>query len=66
MLPHVDTFPRRHLGSASADIEAMLSAIKAPSLDALVDATVPKSIRVKKPLTWPAPKGEFELLAELK
>ena len=62
----VDTFARRHLGSGSRDIEAMLHAIKAPSLDALIDDTVPSVIRVKKPLDLPAAMGEFELLNELK
>jgi glycine dehydrogenase len=66
MFAPTDTFARRHLGSASADIEAMLAAVKAASLDALVDQTVPKAIRLKKPLELPAPKGETELLAELK
>ncbi|MEW6430485.1 MAG: aminomethyl-transferring glycine dehydrogenase [Myxococcota bacterium] len=66
MLEFPDTFLRRHVGSASNDIEAMLRTVNAPSLDALIDQTVPKQIRVKKPLALPAPKGERELLEELK
>ncbi len=66
MLNHVDTFARRHAGASSRDLEEMLKTVKAPSLDALIEQTVPKKIRLKKPLNLPAPKGEFELLEELK
>ncbi len=66
MLDFTDTFARRHLGSSSKDVETMLSTVKAPSLDALIDQTVPKKIRLKKALELPAPKGEFEALAELR
>ncbi len=66
MLEFIDTFLRRHVGPSSKDIEEMLKVINAPSLDALIDQTVPKQIRVKKPLQLPAAKGESELLAELK
>ncbi len=66
MLAFTDTFARRHLGSSSKDVEAMLAAVKAGSLDQLVDETVPKTIRVKKPLNLPAAKAEAELLQELR
>jgi glycine dehydrogenase len=66
MLEFIDTFLRRHVGPSSKDIEEMLKTIDAPSLDALIDQTVPKQIRVKKPLALPAAKSESELLAELK
>ncbi|MEW5737275.1 MAG: aminomethyl-transferring glycine dehydrogenase [Myxococcota bacterium] len=65
MLEFLDTFLRRHIGPSSNDTEEMLKAVKAPSLDALIDQTVPKQIRLKKPLDLPAPKGERELLEEL-
>ena len=66
MIPHLDTFARRHIGLSSKDIEQMLQVVKAPSLDALIDQTVPRRIRAKKPLDLPAAKGEFELLQELR
>ncbi|MCA2978997.1 MAG: glycine dehydrogenase (aminomethyl-transferring), partial [Myxococcaceae bacterium] len=66
MLQPLDTFARRHIGPSSRDVEEMLAAVKAPSLDALIDQTVPKAIRLKKPMQLPPPKGEAELLAELK
>ncbi len=37
-----------------------------PSLDALIDATVPGSIRQKAPLTWGAPMTEREALDKLR
>ena len=66
MLEFIDTFLRRHAGPSSKDIEEMLQFIKAPSLDALIDQTIPKQIRLKKPLALPPAKGESELLQELK
>lgn len=44
-LAPLDTFERRHNSVSGGDLEAMLSALSFPSLDALVDATVPASIR---------------------
>jgi glycine dehydrogenase len=66
MFAPLDTFARRHLGSASRDIEAMLAVVKAPNLDTLIDETVPSNIRLKRPLQLAPPRGEAELLAELK
>ncbi|MGV3622212.1 MAG: aminomethyl-transferring glycine dehydrogenase [Archangium sp.] len=66
MLEFVDTFLRRHVGPSSKDIEDMLKVVNAPSLDALIDQTVPKKIRVKKPLSLPAAKAERELMDELR
>jgi glycine dehydrogenase len=65
-LDWLDTFPRRHNGPDSAEIEKMLSVVGFPTLDALIDATVPKSIRLKKPLQLPEAKGEHALLQELR
>ena len=44
----------------------MLEFLGYDSLDALVDATVPRSIRTRKPLAIGEPRGEFELIQELK
>ncbi len=60
-----DKFPERHLGPGNRDLVEMLAAIGAPSLDALIDETVPASIR-RAPLRLPEPKGENELLDELR
>src|SRR5664280_2671615 len=61
----LDTFARRHLGSDSADIAAMLRLLDPPSLDALADAAVPPQIRLSRPLSLPAAAGESAALAEL-
>jgi len=43
-------FAHRHIGPSSRDIEAMLKAVGASSLDALMNETLPPSIRQKAPL----------------
>jgi glycine dehydrogenase len=65
-LDPVDTFARRHIGPSPQDLELMLKAIGQPSLEALIDKTVPASIRLKRPLNLTAPKGEHALLQELR
>ncbi|OQZ05878.1 MAG: glycine dehydrogenase (aminomethyl-transferring), partial [Planctomycetes bacterium UTPLA1] len=61
-----DTFVHRHNGPSAADVQDMLTLIGCASLDALVDETVPASIRLKKPLALGGPRGEHELLNELR
>ncbi len=60
-----DTFARRHLGPDEAEIAAMLQALGIADLDALVDRTVPPSIRLRGSLDIGPPRGEHELLAAL-
>ena len=64
-----DTFPRRHLGPRSDQIPEMLRSIGLESLEDLVRATVPSSIRSKEPLILDGlPRellGEHELLQTL-
>ena len=43
----------------------MLDVVGAASLDALIDETVPRAIRLNRPLDLPAPSSEAELLDEL-
>jgi glycine dehydrogenase len=62
-LEHPDRFVQRHVGPSSNDIEAMLAAVGASSLDALVAETVPESIRLGRALNLPPAKSEHELLA---
>ena len=61
-----DTFVRRHVGPSDADVAEMLRTLGMSSLDELVDKTVPAGIRLKRPLALGEPRGEFELLEELK
>jgi glycine dehydrogenase len=61
-----DQFVHRHNGSNAADVQAMLQAINAPSLDALIDQTVPASIRLSKPLNLPEGMSEHGYHAHLR
>jgi glycine dehydrogenase len=65
LLAPSDTFPDRHIGPSEAEIQEMLATLGLSSLDALVDETVPPSIR-RDALKLPAPKGEHELLDDLR
>jgi glycine dehydrogenase len=65
-----DTFWHRHIGPSDSEIAAMLEFLGYRSLAELTEATVPASIRLKKPMQLSGlgdqPKGEFELLTELR
>lgn len=52
-LAPLDTFARRHMGLADADRQTMLDTIGVGSIDALIEQTVPKDIRLN---------GELELV----
>jgi glycine dehydrogenase len=66
LLAPADTFARRHLGSGAEQVAEMLEAIGQPSLDSLIDATVPEKIRLSAPLSLPTARGEHATLAELR
>src|SRR5690606_36836650 len=70
-----DVFVHRHIGHRPADLEVMLAVCEAPSLDAMIDETIPSAIRMDKPLTLGGmeefgeagrPFGEHELIARLR
>jgi glycine dehydrogenase len=63
---HTDTFVRRHIGPDEGEIREMLETLGYPSLDALIDDTVPASIRLDRPLKLGAERSEYELLSELR
>ena len=56
---------RRHIGPSPSEMEEMLKAVGVTSLDALIDETVPASIRQSIPLGW-APLSEHDLLARMR
>jgi glycine dehydrogenase len=56
---------RRHIGPSPEEMVAMLEAVGAPTLDALIDETIPPAIRQTRPLTW-APLAEHELLERMR
>jgi glycine dehydrogenase len=59
-------FANRHIGPSPADVAAMLAALGLPSLDALIDETVPDSIRTVGSLDVGAGLSETEALAHLR
>ncbi|MBK8264266.1 MAG: aminomethyl-transferring glycine dehydrogenase [Nannocystis sp.] len=71
-LAPTDTFVRRHIGPRDHEIPAMLATLGRGSLEELVAATVPASIRIAAPLTLPGAltsgreAGEAEALAALR
>jgi glycine cleavage system P protein (glycine dehydrogenase) len=58
-------FETRHIGPDPASTNAMLQAIGVPSLDALIEQTIPSGIRSAKPLDLPAADSEYEYLRRL-
>src|SRR4051794_713873 len=62
----IDSFARRHIGPNEKEVHAMLHDVGFDSLDALIDSTVPKVIRLKRQLTLTEAKSEGEALAELR
>ncbi|MCE9619764.1 MAG: aminomethyl-transferring glycine dehydrogenase [Planctomycetes bacterium] len=65
-LEPLDTFARRHIGPSDADIAEMLTYIGYESLDALMRAAIPESIRSTKPLVIddPTNRGAFRMRGE--
>jgi glycine dehydrogenase len=57
---------RRHIGPSPTEMTEMLKVIGYHSLDEMIDATVPGSIRQKVPLTWGAAMTEREALDKLR
>jgi glycine dehydrogenase len=63
---HPDQFVRRHIGPNAAETSAMLAFLGHKNLDELIDAAVPKKIRLAKKLNLPAARSEHDALGELK
>ncbi|GAA1722640.1 aminomethyl-transferring glycine dehydrogenase [Isoptericola hypogeus] len=61
-----DVFADRHLGPRGREVRVMLDALGYDTLDALVDAAVPKTIRTDRPLALPAARTEAEVLDHLR
>ncbi len=67
-----DTFVHRHIGPSDAEQREMLALLGYQTMDDLIDATVPASIRLKRPLHIDTgapdgrPWGEHDLLAHLR
>ena len=61
-----DQFVGRHIGPSETDIERMLTVVGQPTLEALIDAVVPPSIRSTTPLAVPAAVDEATMLQRLR
>jgi glycine dehydrogenase len=61
-----DTFVRRHIGPSAAEVEEMLSALGYSTLDEFIDATIPETIRAKRPLGIGQPRTEHDVLNEIR
>ena len=57
---------RRHIGPSPAEMAEMLTVVGAELLDALIDETVPASIRQKQPLDFGPPMTERQALDALR
>src|SRR5947208_13732979 len=62
----VNSFARRHIGPNEGEVAAMLSDVGFESLGTLIDAAVPKNIRLDRAVKLPEAKSEMEALAELR
>lgn len=66
LLPRQDQFVHRHVGPTELEIARMVEIIGVDSLDALIEATVPQSIRLNQELKLAGPRSESEVLDELR
>src|SRR5213594_2197328 len=62
----LNSFARRHIGPSEAEVAEMLNELGFEGLDLLINAAVPKNIRLDRQLRLPEPKSETEALAELR
>ena len=60
------SFESRHIGPDAASRDAMLQAIGVPTLDTLIDQTIPPGIRAGKPLEMPPADSEYGYLRRLR
>src|SRR6202163_4745087 len=60
------SFADRHIGPNEDEMREMLRELGFDNLDALIEATVPKNIRLDRQLDLPEAKSEAEALAELR
>ncbi len=65
-MTHTDQFVNRHNGPSERDVQDMLKKINAPTLDALINQTIPAKIRLKTPLNLPEGLSEHAYLQHLR
>src|SRR3954464_13548694 len=59
------SFQERHIGPDAEARDEMLRAVGVPSLDALIEQTIPSGIRLAQPVDLPAPEREAAYLRRL-
>jgi len=62
----INSFARRHIGPNEEEVRVILREVGFENLDALVEAAVPKNIRLDGDLNLPEAESEMEALAELR
>jgi glycine dehydrogenase len=63
---HPDRFVSRHNGPRDEEVAGMAQTVGYDSLEALIEATVPAEIRMKRPLQIGQARSEYEAIADLK
>src|SRR4026207_2018190 len=61
-----NSFARRHIGPNEEEVRVMLREVGFEDLDSLVQAAVPRNIRLDRDLNLPKAKSEMDALAELR
>jgi len=61
-----EKFEKRHIGPKESDMPHMLKTVNAGSLEELINQTIPKNIRLTKPLNLSTPVSEFKLLEDIR
>src|SRR6266581_6722847 len=62
----LNSFARRHIGPNEAEVAQMLRDVGFENLDGLIEAAIPKNIRLNRQLNFPEARSESEALAELR
>src|SRR5437868_13565614 len=62
----LNSFARRHIGPNDAEVAQILRDVGFENLDTLIEAAIPKNIRLNRQLDLPNAKLESEALAELR
>ncbi len=62
----MSSFASRHIGPSESEVQTMLAAVGASSVEELLKETVPASIRFEKSLDVPPARTEEEALADLR
>lgn len=61
-----NSFVQRHIGPSTDELQQMLDVLDIPTLDDLIDKTVPQAIRLNRFLQLPQAHSEYAALANLK